>query len=390
MDYFLRIALIAGLLCMLLPATVASQSGGANYDRRLDLGYEVKGYGYSYTTNPEYPGSHYILRKGFLTASFREYPGDHVFFTLDAGYLLNNDRTVVHGGPLNFNRASLGTNFGLHFDKVSVYVGVAGGVSWNYRIRAETRDQPADWIAAATTENNLDGTLRAGLTYHLTPHLSLKGEISKSYYDREQIRPAAAPDARPAFHSITLSDYAASVGVQFGIPWNSKERPVSRPDRPSTQNPPPAAIPTRTGESNASGSGSGDRADRSDSDAPDFTAPLWIRQTITSGYGDGRGHEGWDFDLNAGDTVRTVAPGTVTRTTRSGAYGIMVEVTHSGGFASRYAHLSDILVQEGTEVGRAHPIGLGGRSGRTTGTHLHFELLKDGYPVNPGRYLERD
>jgi len=378
MSHMWRNIMTSFMLAILPVFMAAAQSGGVSYDRRFDVGYEWTAQGYSYDENLNYSGSHYMVRKGVLTASLREYLGDHLFFSTNAEYLLNNQQTFLHGGPLNYHRASLGTDFGMRFDKTSIHLGAAGGVSWDYRVRAETYDGELRWIAADMSSNNLEGRLEAGLTYHLTSYLSFGGSIRRTWYNQRTIRPASHPTYQPAFDEATFSNLSAAVEINVGIPWKSKEQAPPRNDPPPVQPPPMMSV----------GESSGEKASSSESSTPRFSFPLQNRQPITSGYGAGRNHQGWDIDLQTGDTVRAAAPGTVTSTSRSGDYGRMIEITHRNGFATRYAHLSRILVRDGQHVGRSQPIGLGGKSGRTTGSHLHFELLKNGYIVNPARYMD--
>ena len=72
----------------------------------------------------------------------------------------------------------------------------------------------------------------------------------------------------------------------------------------------------------------------------------------------------------------------------NGGYGRMVEIDHGGGFATRYAHLSKIMVKEGQKVGKGEIIGKAGSSGRSTGPHLHYEVRHHGTAVNPVRFLK--
>jgi murein DD-endopeptidase MepM/ murein hydrolase activator NlpD len=78
-----------------------------------------------------------------------------------------------------------------------------------------------------------------------------------------------------------------------------------------------------------------------------------------------------------------VADGVVSFAGRDGNYGKLVEITHGNGYVTRYAHNSTILVEAGQTVRRGDPVALMGSTGRSTGTHLHFEVLRDGRPVNP-------
>ncbi|SHE74544.1 M23 family metallopeptidase [Devosia limi] len=98
-------------------------------------------------------------------------------------------------------------------------------------------------------------------------------------------------------------------------------------------------------------------------------------------------HSGLDFAAPSGSIVYSAATGIVTFVgTRSG-YGNVVEVTHSSGLVSRYAHLSGFLSKEGQAVTTGTPIAKVGSTGRSTGPHLHFEVRKGDAPLDPIKYL---
>lgn len=99
-------------------------------------------------------------------------------------------------------------------------------------------------------------------------------------------------------------------------------------------------------------------------------------------------HSGMDFRLPLGSGARATAAGTVVKAGWNGGYGRMVEIDHGGGFATRYAHLSKIMVKEGQKVGKGEIIGKAGSSGRSTGPHLHYEVRHHGTAVNPVRFLK--
>ena len=99
-------------------------------------------------------------------------------------------------------------------------------------------------------------------------------------------------------------------------------------------------------------------------------------------------HNGLDLRAPQGDPVLAVADGTVTavETSRKGQ-GNVVEITHGGGYVTRYAHLSDIKVSRGQRVQRGRRIASVGISGNSFAPHLHFELLKDGVYLDPSAFL---
>lgn len=98
-------------------------------------------------------------------------------------------------------------------------------------------------------------------------------------------------------------------------------------------------------------------------------------------------HSGIDFRFAPGDKIRPTAPGKVTAAGWTGGYGNMVEVDHGNGISTRYGHMSQVLVKVGDTVGTNDVIGLAGSTGRSTGTHLHYEIRQDGRPVDPMYFM---
>ncbi len=112
---------------------------------------------------------------------------------------------------------------------------------------------------------------------------------------------------------------------------------------------------------------------------------------VTSGFGSrndpftGRVtmHEGTDFSVPMGTEVHVTADGVVREVAFERGFGHCIVVQHDGRTATRYAHLSRVLVERGAAVQRGQVIALSGRSGRATSPHLHYELLVGGRPVDP-------
>jgi murein DD-endopeptidase MepM/ murein hydrolase activator NlpD len=98
-------------------------------------------------------------------------------------------------------------------------------------------------------------------------------------------------------------------------------------------------------------------------------------------------HPGVDLAEAYGAEIHAAATGRVVHAGPAGGYGNMVEIDHGNGLATRYAHMSDILVEEGQEVDKGAVLGRIGSTGRSTGPHLHYEVRVDGEPVDPERYL---
>lgn len=108
-------------------------------------------------------------------------------------------------------------------------------------------------------------------------------------------------------------------------------------------------------------------------------------------YGGGEFHQGQDFALKTGNPVYVTADGVVELVDiKFTGYGNEVVVNHGFGYKTRYAHLSTIDVTEGMELKRGDVIGKVGRSGKSTGSHLHYEVIYKGYRVNPANFMDLD
>jgi murein DD-endopeptidase MepM/ murein hydrolase activator NlpD len=118
--------------------------------------------------------------------------------------------------------------------------------------------------------------------------------------------------------------------------------------------------------------------------------------SITSGFGyranpfdsdSAELHPGVDFKGATGDPVRVTADGKVVFTGRKSGYGNCIIVQHKNDFQTLYGHLSHINVGDGQQVKTGDVIGKVGSTGRTTGPHLHYEVRKNGKPINPVKFL---
>jgi len=101
-------------------------------------------------------------------------------------------------------------------------------------------------------------------------------------------------------------------------------------------------------------------------------------------------HAGVDFAGEAGATVTSVATGVVTWAGERFGYGNLVEVNHGNGYLTRYAHNSAVLVKVGDTVQKGQALSLLGSTGHSTGPHVHFEVLKDGSPVDPMAFINQN
>ena len=101
-------------------------------------------------------------------------------------------------------------------------------------------------------------------------------------------------------------------------------------------------------------------------------------------------HYGMDFACDTGTPVYATADGVVKYAKWKTAYGYLVEIDHGYGYVTRYAHLSKMLVKQGQKVVRGEEIAKAGSTGKSTGPHLHYEVLVDGKNVNPVNYYFMD
>ena len=127
-----------------------------------------------------------------------------------------------------------------------------------------------------------------------------------------------------------------------------------------------------------------------------LTPPTYLRPitggTMTSAFGLRRGkqHTGIDWGIPTGTEVRAAAGGVVTRASWYNGYGYCVDIKHSDGSMTRYAHLSSFLVSVGQTVSQGQPIAKSGNTGNSTGPHLHFEIIIKGTAVNPLNYVNKN
>ncbi len=118
-----------------------------------------------------------------------------------------------------------------------------------------------------------------------------------------------------------------------------------------------------------------------------LTSPFGERGHAMGG-GGAQFHAGIDISVPTGTPVLAAQEGTVAFAGYNGAYGKVVKLDHANGFSTLYAHNSRLLVYVGQTIEAGQVICLSGSTGRSTGPHLHFEVHKDGWPVDPLPYLE--
>lgn len=107
----------------------------------------------------------------------------------------------------------------------------------------------------------------------------------------------------------------------------------------------------------------------------------WRRHPISGGF---KFHAGIDLAAPTGTPIVATAAGVVASADWYGGYGLCVTVDHQNGYVTLYGHMSAISVSAGQQVQPGQPLGRVGSTGSSTGPHLHYELRRDGYAVNPG------
>lgn len=98
-------------------------------------------------------------------------------------------------------------------------------------------------------------------------------------------------------------------------------------------------------------------------------------------------HEGIDIAVQPGMQIRAAAAGQVTYSGWKAGYGYMIEINHGYGYVTRYGHNSRLIVKRGQTVKKGQVIAYSGSTGLSTGPHLHYEVIVNGKPVNPTKYL---
>ena len=120
-----------------------------------------------------------------------------------------------------------------------------------------------------------------------------------------------------------------------------------------------------------------------------------VRGVVNSGFGsrldpftgEGAFHQGLDISTRRDEPVLATAAGVVVKSGPSGDYGKSVEIAHRAGYTTIYGHLDTVLVKDGQQVRRGDRVGLAGSTGRSTGTHLHYEVRRGDRAVNPLEYI---
>ena len=117
--------------------------------------------------------------------------------------------------------------------------------------------------------------------------------------------------------------------------------------------------------------------------------PLQERGFVTRGLSPQADHPGLDIAVPQNSYIRAAGPGTVLTAAEDSIYGHYIRIDHGSGLETIYGHASRLLVSRGDKVKRAQVIGLSGNTGRSTAPHLHFEVRRNGAPVDPKQFVRQ-
>lgn len=116
---------------------------------------------------------------------------------------------------------------------------------------------------------------------------------------------------------------------------------------------------------------------------PQFGSYLWVTSTHRLSRGFSGGHAGLDVDGEFGDPIYAMTDGVVRDVSTAGPYGNKIIIDHAGDISTLYAHLQTISVEPGQTISAGTYLGEMGSTGRSTGSHLHFEVRKSGQLIDP-------
>lgn len=347
---------LTGFLCLLINFSALGQ------DWRLSAGYSIQNIGLNYVPNESYPVDIDGVTKGMVEIELERYLLYRLYIAGKTEFLVHDQEDLFIGGPINFNQVNLGGTIGLQWPKFGVYGGVKTGKIWDITMRSTDQSGNPIWTGTTGGENNLTGSLTAGIKYYLLNFVRLQAEVSHSFNTPSSIIPQRNFNESPAFRSFEFSPVSVSVGVSIGIPWS---RPKNRTEKTKRDLPPLI----RTSSVN-------------------FSEPLGDTY-VTSAFGPRwrSVHQGVDLKASLRDKIYAAEAGVVVKAGTGRGYGKMVRIKHGNGYETVYAHMSKISVKEGDSVKKGDEVGRAGNTGTSTGVHLHFEIIKDGTHVNPESYI---
>ncbi len=362
MGYTFRHLLFQGFLLISSVLFLASSFVQAQ-DWRLSGSYSIQSVGFNYVPSRTYSGEINAASKGMVEIELERYLLYRLYIAGKTEFILHNQQDILIGGPVNFQQVNVGAILGLQWPKWGIYGGVKAGRVWDFNIRAtDAANQPL-WVAPVEETSAFTTSLTGGIKYYLFNFLRLQAEVTQTANLPQNIKPESSFTVHPAFRSFDFSPLSFSVGISLSIPWNKPAKKSA--EKKGVKLPPLMRL-----------------------SGVHFSKPL-KNTFVTSKFGHRwrSTHEGVDLNANIRDKIMAAEKGIVVKAGSGRGYGKMVRIKHPQGFETVYAHMNRVSVKEGERVRKGQVIGRAGNTGTSTGVHLHFEILKDGKPVNPLSYV---
>lgn len=337
-------------------------------DWRYSTGYTVQNFGLMYEENSTYTEGLGSTRKGLVEVEIERYLLYRLYISAKADYLLNNQETVLFGGPIDFEQIGVNANLGLQWNKLGAYVGIRSGKMWDLRFRGVTPRGETSWVNSADKSSRLITALTGGIKYFPFRYLSLNANIHKQLLDPKRFAPETEIGFNPAMNAMEFKPYSIQVGLTVSIPFNSRSRSKQRINHINETGRLPLPL---------------------DFGITHFRSPLSDDTRVTSGFGQRgtRPHQGVDLNVNRGRPVIAAASGVVINAGVASGFGKRVEIQHRNGYSTIYAHLDKIRVSQGQKVQGGQRVGDAGNTGLSSGVHLHFEIHSEGTPINPTQFI---
>lgn len=298
--------------------------------------------------------------------------------------------TNVHGRPGSLNLSLPRIYIPLTLFGISVFAALVYlGYSWGHTAsRVEPSSMVAEWKADVDeqrreisqakreTQAHLDAlAMRLGQLQAQVMRLEGVGErlvdmarLDKDEFDFSEVPAQGGPESALAQGGYEVQDMMADLDKMTALLEKREQQLVAMEsvlfNKELSRQGVPAGRPTKGGWMSSS---FGKRTD------PFTGKQAW--------------HEGVDFAGKKGSEIVAVAGGVVTWSGKRYGYGNLVEINHGNGYVTRYGHCQALLASVGDTVKQGQSIALMGSTGRSTGPHVHFEVLKHGKPVNPEKYV---
>lgn len=330
-------------------------------DFRLSAGYSIQTLGFNYIPNPGYSGEINAANKGMIEVELERYLFYRFYLAGKTEYLIHNQKDILLGGPVNFEQLNLGAILGLQWPKFGVYGGVKVGSLWDFKVKAKNQNGDISWVEPVEPAGAVTTAFTGGIKYYLLNFLRLQFEVTNTFHLPQDVMVQDSFTDRTVFRSFDQNPLSFSIGMSISIPWNKpKKKPKNETKLP--------ALMSISGVN--------------------FSPPI-KNSFVTSPFGPrwNSTHEGIDLNAKFRQKVFAAEKGIVVKAGSGSGYGKIVRIKHSRGYETVYAHMSRISVKEGDRVRKGDVVGRAGNTGTSTGIHLHFEILKDGQPVNPLSYV---